>query len=187
MAEREYPKHKPQGGWTDKALRDYWFKQYIEIDGDCWKWTGARTNAGTPSTTIKYRHPVSRRRLYSVMRVLKAIDDPKFKQPRFSSSKCEKHGRICVNPDHWDWSRSLKIKPGNRAARASKGNYKLTPEQVLEIRQLLKDGMSAGLIAKRYGLHPVSVHHIKNGKRWKWLKTAKDLERERAKSDDQNA
>lgn len=178
MAEREFKKFKTkEEGWTPQALKQHWFNTYITVDGDCWVWSGTTTNTGTASTTIKFRHPVSRKRLYSVMRVLKAIDDPGFKQPRFSSSVCAKHGRDCVNPAHWSFSKTLKPKTGQRLN--GRGNRDLTPEQVLEIRGKLAQKIPATVIAKEYNVSSAQILNIKHNKRWEWLQTQADLDRER--------
>ncbi|WBK39893.1 transcriptional regulator [Rhodobacteraceae phage LS06-2018-MD07] len=57
--------------------------------------------------------------------------------------------------------------PGSATGRGENNSKaKLTQEQVLEIRRLLKGGKTATAIAKSYGVHQVTISRIKNGQRW---------------------
>lgn len=46
-------------------------------------------------------------------------------------------------------------------------NSKLTEENVREIRELLKQGLTGVSIAKRFGVHPMQISSIKLGKIWR--------------------
>ena len=48
--------------------------------------------------------------------------------------------------------------------------HKLTRKEILEIRDLLKYGMSGVQIARDYNVTKSNVYCIKNGKSWAWLK-----------------
>lgn len=63
------------------------------------------------------------------------------------------------------------FKIGLKTQRGSKNNgSKLTEEQVLEIKKLLKLGELSGYdIARKFNLHPQYVSLIKAGRRWGWL------------------
>lgn len=81
----------------------------------------------------------------------------------------------CVNPDHL----FLGTMADNNNDRDNKGRtktnprhgeehgmVKLTPEQVLEIRQ---SPLKQRDTAKQYGVHQAQVHRIKSRKSWKYL------------------
>ena len=79
--------------------------------------------------------------------------------------------RTCVNPHHL----SEKTRAENNADTIADGtsirgtrcaSSKLTEAQVLAIRA---DTRSLNEIAGEYGIHPTTVHDIKNRRTWAWL------------------
>lgn len=96
---------------------------------------------------------------------------------------------MCVNPGHLflgtpaenvaDMIRKGRVKTGkeswsanhmDRMARGERhGMSKLSPEQVLEIKSLLREGVSGEELARRYGVVPTTISEIKHGNTWKHL------------------
>lgn len=83
--------------------------------------------------------------------------------------------RNCVNTEHL----FLGTQQDNNTDKISKGRQphgsdiwasKLTATQVLEIRELLKTGVSQTMIARKFGIAPSNISVIASGKSWKWLK-----------------
>ena len=78
----------------------------------------------------------------------------------------------CVNPKHLflgtmaenmaDRNRKGRVATGERV-----GTSKLKIEQVREIRLLLADEIPVKQIARKYGLSPINISKIRDGKRWK--------------------
>jgi DNA-binding NarL/FixJ family response regulator len=74
----------------------------------------------------------------------------------------------CVNPDHLflgtqgDNNKDMTLKGRNPRA-------KITPETVLEIRELREEGLQHKEIAARVGLARNTVTNILNGKRWGYV------------------
>ena len=72
----------------------------------------------------------------------------------------------CVNKRHLSW----KTPRGNQLDRHENGagwvRWKLTPEQVAEIRPL-KGLELTTVTAKRYGVTETTIRHIQSGKTWK--------------------
>lgn len=60
------------------------------------------------------------------------------------------------------------LKHGTRASGETSNFAKLTNAQVMEIRQLLCDGVGRGDIGRRYGVAAQTIGTIANGKHWKW-------------------
>lgn len=59
----------------------------------------------------------------------------------------------------------------NQAKGSRHGNAKLTESQVLEMRQLFKDGGYTRLeLSRKYGVHSLTARDILSGKEWSWLK-----------------
>jgi DNA-binding NarL/FixJ family response regulator len=50
------------------------------------------------------------------------------------------------------------------------GRGKLTPEQVVEIKRLLSDGLTHADIARRYGVSEGTISQIARGKIWKHVR-----------------
>lgn len=105
---------------------------------------------------------------------------------------------ICVNPDHlwlgtakenmrdcisknrWRGTKGVKWTPEWRKNILSKRKHadrkgeahhrnKLTNEGVKEIREMLKQNLSQTKIAKKFGVDPSTISHIKRGRLWPHL------------------
>ena len=83
---------------------------------------------------------------------------------------------LCVNPDHLfagtqkDNIRDCIAKQrGNRARGSVAGHSKLDECQVREIRNLLRHGVSALSVAKKFGVSKTIVKNIRSRKTWVWL------------------
>jgi hypothetical protein len=68
------------------------------------------------------------------------------------------------NSDHW--RRSASLVGSTDSARVSPGNYVLSESDVRAIHQLLSEGVAQGEIARRFGIHRVSVCDIKLRRTW---------------------
>jgi hypothetical protein len=87
----------------------------------------------------------------------------------------------CVNPDHLflgthqDNIRDM-VQKGRAASGAKHPSAKLTPEQVIEIRELYaQGGHTTRSLGQKYGVNGKHIHNIVTGKKWKNLTpTAKD-------------
>lgn len=84
----------------------------------------------------------------------------------------------CINPDHLfsgtakDNMRDCVNKGRALGPRGEmNGRRKLNANQVLEIsaryKRFSRDGNNMYDLAKQYGVHPVTIHDILNGKRWR--------------------
>jgi len=81
------------------------------------------------------------------------------------------HG--CVSSKHVRWATRAENQAdrtlhGTSNKGTRNGMNKLTESQVKQIRQL-KGKLSQVEIARRFGVHSVTVHHIHTGKQWGWL------------------
>ena len=84
--------------------------------------------------------------------------------------------RNCVNPEHL----FLGTQADNNLDRDRKGRQviirgekhslsKLKESEVLEIRQLVTQGLTQREIARKFQVHFSTIHYIVNGKLWGWL------------------
>ena len=51
-----------------------------------------------------------------------------------------------------------------------KGNQKLTEEEVIEIKILLKKGLTIPILAETFGVHPSTIESIKEFRSWRKVK-----------------
>jgi len=58
-------------------------------------------------------------------------------------------------------------------------HHKLTSEEVMEIRQIWARNMTAGEIAAKYGIAPITVYKVVNDMCWTHLPSVTDLIAER--------
>jgi hypothetical protein len=111
---------------------------------------------------------------------------------RFVEGEVERQGKEwCVFPDpkqgHWYfnktrwvdlWSegcwvplftpKAVKKNPGSYG-RAN-GNARITPENVMEIRKLMKEGVLARVVGEKFKINETTVRNIDQGKSWSWVK-----------------
>jgi hypothetical protein len=80
----------------------------------------------------------------------------------------------CVNPHHVVWkSHSDNLRDSYRGRRGGR-RYKLTPDQVLEIRAMKGVARPAD-IAEQFGVTDVTIHQILAGKIWKHPRTNRHI------------
>lgn len=70
--------------------------------------------------------------------------------------------RCCVNPEH--------LEPVTPIENTRRGlNAKISPEDVLTIKELRKNGLTFKEIGRRFGITPSAVNLIHKGRNWKGL------------------
>jgi hypothetical protein len=85
----------------------------------------------------------------------------KNKNARFYCSKS------CASKENLNFAFGTKGASWNGARRGDKNpNAKMTNNQVLEIKASIKAGLRNCEIAKRFGMNPDTVSHIRHGKLW---------------------
>lgn len=84
--------------------------------------------------------------------------------------------KLNINPKTLDkrrrlgWSDEDILKPVVETKGSGNGNSKLTEEEVIEIKRLLKAGFKGSSIARKFNVSKYLVSSIKTGKTWNWLK-----------------
>lgn len=135
--------------------------------GTCWEWTLGYTGSGIP------RAPRDGGRALTV-RTLIARDVAKVEIPEGWVAATSCRNRKCVNPSHLEVMPRAKLLERSRKntneklrhakiAAARRGNGKLTPEAVADIKTQREP---AATYAERYGVHVSMVHKIWNGNAW---------------------
>ena len=161
----------------EKIKLRFWNK--IEVVGECWEWTAWRFPQGYGGITIGGRTVRANRLAY----ILTHGEVP---NGLWVLHKCNNYP--CINPDHLyagtssqnaidreNSPMSLKgdrngsrLHPDSRPWGIKVNTVKLTPEQVLEIRNSYKFGeITANMLGDKYGLSSSNVIRIVKGKSWK--------------------
>lgn len=137
-------------------------------ENGCWKWIGAvHWKTGRPLFQLGRKQVFAHRAAYRL--VFGEIPD----------SMCICHhcdNKLCVNPDHLfvgtqDDNMKDMVAKGrqNNPIGESNGRAKLTEDDVQYIRKVYKRysrQFGSGALAKKYGVDPVTIRDIVNGKLW---------------------
>lgn len=143
------------------------FWQKVDKGAGCWVWGGARDRDGYGNFNDKGK--VYRAHRYAYM-VHYGVDPG----PWYVCHKCD--NPACVNPDHLflgdqKANRRDAMRKGRVPRGVQNGRAKLTPEIVLLMRKLHKEGtVTATVLAEQYGVDRTTVQQAINGTNWAWLK-----------------
>ena len=145
---------------SEKDIARFWSKVEIGNPDECWEWKACKDNKGYGQLVFQQKHFQSHRFSW----IIQEGDIP---EDMKICHKCD--NRSCVNPAHL----FIGTQKENLLDMASKGrhaNLKMTKEDVLNVRLLIKQKVPDSVIARRYGVSQSSIYYIKNGKNWSWLK-----------------
>jgi len=134
------------------------FLNRIKIINDCWEWQGGKNNKGYGQFSINNSLTLAHRYSYQY-----------YKGDATNKHVCHKcDNPKCVNPAHLFLGSYIT----NTLDCLIKGRKptKLTKEDVIIIRKLIKDGFACYKIAKIYKVSDTTIKAVKTGKTWNWLK-----------------
>lgn len=135
------------------------FFSFVKKTESCWLWTGATSALGYGKLSVDGKL----RQATAISYFLQHGTWPEL----FMCHSCD--NPPCVNPDHlFPGDHKANHQDMMKKGRQGKGSSKLTPEQVLAIRQ---DARPQSAIAKDFGVSKGAVSCIKLGKTWKHIKT----------------
>jgi hypothetical protein len=156
-----------------KINRDYvhgtpkekFIKSYQLNENGCWIWTAIINKNGYGIICIKRKRILAHRFSYE-------FHVKKIPEGMIICHRCDNPG--CVNPNHLfigTHADNIKDKLQKGRGDCPKGEKcvraKLTNEKVLQIREMIKDGIFNILIAEKFGVHPNTILAIKKGKAWR--------------------
>jgi len=145
------------------------FWSYVRKTKNCWNWIGGINSVGYGIFWINGQSIGAHR--YSLLSKYK----PHGKK-QWALHKCD--NKKCVNPDHLYWGdhsdnttdavkrnrmatgkrHGSHTKPLSRATFLKNGHSKLSKQDVLDINQLVNDGVHKKIIAKKYEICLVTVY-----------------------------
>lgn len=142
---------------------NFWGRVSRGSESDCWEWQGAKTSAGYGNLSWHGKHVQAHRVAYYLSKGGIALqtgfrEEGRAKRyRRFVLHKCD--SKACCNPSHLflgsmranlldAYKKGLKTQP-----RSGHANAKLTPAQVLEIRNVYDAGNTRQVdLAKQFGV-----------------------------------
>lgn len=159
LGHQDWPHGNKGKGKTVAFLRDN-----VNFDGpDCLIWPFCRKETGYGQFGYLGQRQTAHRFMCEL------VNGPPPTPKHEAAHSCGKGHEGCVHPKHLSWKTMSENQLDRRRHGTSspKGRlrYKLTPEQVIEIRRLLKTEKQA-VIAKRFGISRGNVYLIKSGTTW---------------------
>lgn len=128
----------------------------------CLEWRGAVGRNG-------YGKLVFRGRVTSAHRVAYELAHGPIPQGQLVLHRCD--NRVCLEPAHLylgDHAQNMRdMDERGRRARGRAAGGKLTPEEVIAIRNALATGAVGRHLAKQYGVSTAQISLIKNHKQWR--------------------
>jgi len=149
----------------------------IDRVGDCWVFTGMKTNKGYGKIRVGSRTDGTRK-MVSSHRLSWELTNGKIPDGMHVLHRCDNPS--CINPAHL----FLGSNQDNMSDMANKGrsrksigvlnpSVKLTEEQVREIKLRLKNGESVVSMEDDYPVGRELLYHIKNNRNWSHIKLEK--------------
>lgn len=148
-------------------MQRFWDKVNKNTENGCWEWTASLTKIGGYG---RFKH---NRKIIRAHRLSYELNYGKFDETLFVCHKCD--NPKCVNPDHLFLGTSQDnmddmIKKGRNSngnpIGENNGNSRLSENNILNIKKLIKKGLSNKKIADMYNVSDSMISRIKLGKNW---------------------
>jgi hypothetical protein len=147
----------------------FWGNVAIRDNDDCWLWTAA---LDTKKYGVLYTG--KKERLQRTHRIAFAIFHNKEATEIIDCVLHSCDNPTCVNPRHLrEGTLSDNAIDAIKRERGI-GKVKLTPDKIVEIKQLLHKRINQKIIAKQYGVHVSTIEHISMRTSWKFVPTEED-------------
>lgn len=155
---------------TQKLISRFWAKvNKGSSENGCWLWTGKKFNYGRPKNDTYGAIKIGGK-FVGAHRVSYVIANGNIADGRFVCHKCDTP--LCVNPSHLFLGTPKEnvtdaIQKGRLDnSGAGNGMSRLTENDVLEIKRLLKSGLKQKEIAAKFGISRPLVSGINTGYFW---------------------
>ncbi len=134
-------------------------------EDECWIYKKCISTHGYARMQIKGKFIFAHRFSYE-------LHHGKIPEGMFVCHKCD--NPPCVNPGHFflggNMENSLdKVSKNRQSKGESHGMHVLNESDVIQIKKMLKQGMTGYQIAKIFDVHHQTIYSIKSGCNWNWL------------------
>lgn len=155
----KYPKNRKQGNrvYTKGIENHAYKKERYSVDPitGCWNWNLKIENSGYPRVSINS----GRKQIQAHVWTWEQKNGCKVPEGKILDHTCK--NPKCVNPDH--------LEPVTQLENIARSDiFKLTKEQVIEIRKLLSEGHTQTSLAKIYGVSTSNISKI-------WLRKSRTI------------
>jgi hypothetical protein len=133
-------------------------RRHVEEGTDCWHYTGATTGNGYGY--IRYGNEMAYTHRVSAVLFLDFDTDSEL----YVLHKCDTP--TCFNPDHL-FIGTARDNARDAVAKGRKSGKKLTPEKVVKIKYLLRDGHTHRSIGEDYGVTTACIGQIAREETWR--------------------
>lgn len=133
------------------------FNKYVIKNDDCWDWNACKVDG--------YGVLMFRAKSQKAHRVSWIIHNGDIPKGLFVCHKCDNPS--CSNPDHLFLGTNADNMRDMAEKKRTVSKAKLSKEQVLEIRKMLKLGVSSTRLSNDYNVSDVCIHYIKHNLTWK--------------------
>ena len=147
-----------------------WLRTNASYQGDdCLTWPFTRSSSGYGVIVIDRKQRQAHREMCKLAHGHPPTDAHQ------AAHNCGKGHEGCVNPRHLRWATASenqmdRLAHGTSPRGNGNGKASLTADQVAAIRERLAAGASQAQIAREHGVHLSTIHLIKTGRNWGWLK-----------------
>lgn len=156
--------YKTLRGKGNSEEEKFWSKiKTIANPEKCWEWQGCRNTKGYGLSTFKGKRAVAHRIAFYLHNGYWATNDV--------CHSCD--NPPCCNPNHlWEGTRKENMADMMAKGRGvgKKKKPKLTPENILKIRELLNNNQRIMNIARLFNVSCATIYDIKKERKWKWVK-----------------
>jgi hypothetical protein len=139
-------------------MERFWAK--VKKTESCWLWEGGMRPGGYGTFMLKYKQTLAHRYAYE------SLVGPLAEGTRLTHSCGVRH---CVNPKHLTpCVKKVRIRVAGTHADPRMGeghkNAKLRDGDATAMKVAYVDGEAVAVLAKKYGIHPMTVYKILDGK-----------------------
>lgn len=179
----------PEHALTDEAIKArFWSKVQLGTAQECWPWRGSTNGKGYGwfylcsdgnGRRIKvYAHRVSGV-MAGKLRRLTGVDPDDLAMHSCDNPRCCNPAHLSAGTNQMnlaDASARGLLSGRPRPRGEANGASRLTPNDVIEIRDLLASGVTKTAIARLKGVHRSSIRNIETGHLWSWVEQRSGVE-----------
>lgn len=133
-----------------------WFEYRLDKTGDCWLWTGEKTNKGYGALRIDTKRILAHRYAYQIW-------NGALEKDMLVCHRCD--NPLCCNPRHL----FLGTPKDNTMDSITKGRWRFEKLTESQAREIKASTLGAKILADKFGVTKGTIRHIRAGITWRRL------------------